>query len=141
MENNQNKTIGIYAGVWDFLHYGHLLALQMAKQHCDFLVIAINEDPTIDNPKKNKPIETITERLERLKACKYVDSIIIYKGEKELLQIYQRSKFDIAFISKEHTKKYTNCSPAKPFFLNKISTYSSSSLRERILDSVYGYTK
>ena len=131
------KIFGIYAGVWDFLHYGHLQALEIAKQHCDFLVAAINEDPTVDNLKKNKPIETITERLERLKACKYVDSIIVYKGEAQLKQIYQKSKFDIAFISKEHSKNYTDCSPTKPFFVPKISTYSSTSLRKRVLDSVF----
>lgn len=54
--------IGLFPLVGDLLHTGHLHALEYAKQHCDYLIAALNVDPTVDNPNKQKPIETIYER-------------------------------------------------------------------------------
>ena len=132
MDNIQIR--GIYAGVWDFLHCGHLQALKYAKKYCDFLVGAINRDPTIDNPKKNKPIETVKERIERLVGCSYVDDILVYTGEEQLQEIYKSGIYQIAFISEEHIDTYTDCEPAKAVFVPKMIEMSSSLLRNRILE-------
>lgn len=126
---------GIYAGVWDLLHPGHLFALRYAMARCDRLTVAINIDPTVDNPKKQKPIETVEEREKRLHACKYVDSAIAYTGEKELEALYQTGKYDVAFISIEHQLNWTNTHTAEPIFVPKFSCYSSTRLRDRIVNA------
>ena len=125
---------GIYAGTWDLLHPGHLAALRWAKGRCKFLTAALNIDPTIDNPKKQKPLESKADRIERLKACKFVDAIICYTGEKELKNIYRLGLYDVAFISEEHKENYTDPSPAKIMFVPRNSTHASTRLREAIYE-------
>lgn len=126
---------GIYAGVWDLLHPGHLFALQWAKEKCDKLTAAINIDPTLDNPLKEKPLESEEGRMERLKACRYVDEIITYTGEAELEQLYQSCDYNIAFISVEHKDNYTPTHDVKPIFVPRPSEHSSTELRKRIRDT------
>ena len=102
---------------------------------CEHLTVAINIDPTVDNPKKQKPIETVEEREKRLHACKYVDSTIAYKGEKELEALYLTGNYHSAFISIEHQLNFTHTYTAMPIFVPKFSCYSSTRLRERILNA------
>ncbi|MYC77062.1 adenylyltransferase/cytidyltransferase family protein [Candidatus Poribacteria bacterium] len=124
---------GIYAGVWDLLHPGHLIALCWAKHRCDHLTVALNVQP---DHKARQPIETESERHCRLEGCKYVDDIVSYKGEAELRQIYATGKYQIAFISKEHQNNFTDPSPARPVFVPRNTTNSSTSLKKRIKQKV-----
>ena len=68
--------IGFTASSFDLLHAGHVAMLEEAKDNCDWLIAALQTDPTIDRPEKNKPIQIITERYIQLRACKFVDSLI-----------------------------------------------------------------
>lgn len=126
---------GIYAGVFDLLHPGHLFAFELARKHCDILTAALNMDPTVDNPKKNKPIESGGDRRYRLLSCIYVDHVISYTGEKELEALYRCGDYDVAFIADEHRENYTDPTPAKPIFIPKISWHSSTRLRQKIYES------
>lgn len=121
---------GIYAGVWDFLHPGHLSALDWAKKQCDWLVAAVNVDPTVDNPQKSEPWESEIDRYMRLIACRYVDCVVYYRGESELEELYRIGDYDFAFISVEHKESYTQTHGAKPIFVPRFSHHSSSKLRQ-----------
>ena len=125
---------GIYAGVWDLLHPGHLYALDWAGSRCDHLTAALNVAP---DHKDRQPIETADERHLRLAGCKYVDAIIEYSGEASLKAIYSNGQFDVAFISEEykHTK-YTDPTPAIALFVPRVSDFSSSKLKGRIEKNV-----
>lgn len=123
---------GIYAGAFDLLHPGHLFALDWARKQCDRLTAAINIDPTCDNPKKEKPLESDLDRFVRLLACKFVDNVTYYEGEKELEALYRFGDYDIAFISIEHEKCYTPTHKAKPVFVPRLSKHSSTRLRREI---------
>ena len=82
---NKNKKIGFTCSCFDLLHAGHILMLKDAKNQCDYLIVGLQPDPTIDRQKeKNKPIQSIEERKIQLEAVKYVDEIIIYETEKDL---------------------------------------------------------
>lgn len=123
---------GIYPGAFDLLHPGHLFALEWAREHCDHLTAAINIDPTWDNCKKEKPIESAIDRFVRLLACKFVDNVTYYEGEKALESLYRFGDYDLAFISIEHESSYTSTYKAKPVFVPRLSEHSSTRLRKKI---------
>ena len=123
---------GIYPGAFDLLHPGHLFALDWASKQCDHLTAAINIDPTSDNPKKEKPLESDIDRFVRLLSCKFVDNVTYYEGEKELEALYRFGDYDIAFISIAHEKSFTPTHKVKPVFVPKLSKHSSTRLRKKI---------
>ena len=79
--------IGFTCSTFDLLHAGHIVMLEESKKHCDYLIVGLQTDPSIDRPKKNKPIQSIVERYLQLKAVKYIDEIIVYATEKDLLDL------------------------------------------------------
>ncbi len=123
---------GLYPGTWDTLHPGHLFALDWASKHCDHLTVALNIDPTVDNPKKEKPLESDLDRFIRLLSCKFVDSIVYYEGERELEILYRSGYYDIAFISVASEKSYTPTYKVTPVFVPRLSEHSSTGLRRDI---------
>ena len=78
------SKIGITCSSFDLFHAGHVKMLEEAKEHCDFLIVALQTDPTIDRPEKNKPKQSIVERYIQVDACKHVDQIVPYTTEKDL---------------------------------------------------------
>ena len=77
--------VGFTCGAFDLCHAGHFLMFKECKSLCDFLIVGLHSDPSIDRPSKNKPIQTIEERLIILNGIKYIDKVITYNTEKELL--------------------------------------------------------
>jgi len=128
--------MGITCSCFDLLHAGHVLMLEEAKNNCDYLIVALQTDPTIDRPEKNKPVQDVYERWAQLKACKYVDEIIPYSTEEDLLNLLVSQKIDIRFVGVEYedvyfTGKYM---PGIEIYYNRREhNYSSSGLRERIM--------
>ena len=94
--------IGITASAFDVLHAGHVSMLEEARSHCDFLICALHIDPTIDRPQKEKPVQTIVERYTQLRAVEFVDEIIPYQTESDLLDILQLRKIDVRIIGEEY---------------------------------------
>lgn len=133
MRHSAHKK-GIYAGVWDLLHPGHLHALQWAKKHCSHLTVAVNRHPTIDNPKKQEPIESEGARVLRLQACSLADTVVTYTGEAGLQALYETGEYDVAFISEEHRDTHTPTHHARPIFVPKLSKHSSTTLRTLIYE-------
>ena len=85
------KGIGFTCGSYDLFHAGHVLALKEAREQCDYLIVGLQTDPTIDRPYKNKPIQTIGERHIQLRGCKYVDEVWLYTTEAELYSFLQKN--------------------------------------------------
>ena len=133
------KKTGITASAFDLLHAGHILMLQEAKTVCDHLVVALQTDPTIDRPSKNKPIQTIEERFVQLSGCKYVDDIITYNTEAELEAIFRNLDVDVRIIGEEYkTKEFTakdicNERGIEIYYNSRKHSYSTTELRKRIL--------
>lgn len=99
------KIIGITCSTFDLLHSGHILMLEECKNYCNYLICAIQVDPSIDRPKKNKPIQSIFERFIQLDAVKYVDKIIPYVTESELETIFESLKLDVRIIGEDYINK------------------------------------
>ena len=81
--------VGFTASTFDILHAGHVVMLREAKTQCDYLICALQVDPNIDRKEKNKPVQSIVERQAQLAAIKYVDEVLIYCTESDLLDIIE----------------------------------------------------
>ena len=130
----KDKTRGITASSFDLLHAGHILMLKEAKSVCDYLIVALQVDPTIDRPEKNKPIQSYYERWVQVSAVKYVDEIIPYSTEEELMTILQNYSIDIRILGDEYKdKSFTGETLDMGYHFNKRThNYSSTELRKRI---------
>ena len=127
--------IGFTCSTFDLFHPGHIMMLKEAKTQCDYLIVGLQSDPTIDRPEtKNKPVQTLFERYIQLDACKYVDEIIPYESEKELMTILQNNNIDIRILGDEYKNKvFTGCNLDMEYHFNKRThKYSSSELRKRL---------
>ena len=127
---------GFTCGTFDLLHAGHILMLKEIRGQCDFLVVGLQTDPTLDRPEKNKPIETLEERRIQLEGCKYIDKIVIYNTEMDLLNLLKELNPDIRFVGEDWKGKHFTGDdlPIKVIFNSRSHSYSSTSLRKRILD-------
>lgn len=100
--------IGFTCGVFDLFHAGHVLMLQECKEHCDYLIVALNRAENISekiNPNKKKPIFSIEERVLIMDSCKYVDEVLTYNSEEELLEILKNKKIHIRFLGDDYKGK------------------------------------
>lgn len=97
--------VGITASSFDVLHAGHISMLTEAKLYCDHLVCALHIDPSKENKKKNKPIQTVVERFVQLQAVRWVKEIIPYETEADLCNLFNLRHFDVRIIGEEYYGK------------------------------------
>lgn len=130
--------VGITCSTFDLFHAGHVKMLEEAKQHCDWLIIALQVDPNIDRPEKNKPVQSVVERYIQLEACKYVDQIIPYTTERDLEEIFMSFDLDCRIIGVEYMdRQFTGKSICQNrnieiIYNTRDHTWSSSELRNRV---------
>jgi glycerol-3-phosphate cytidylyltransferase len=138
----QGKKIGITFSTFDMLHAGHIAMLSEARNHCDYLICGLQSDPTIDRPDtKNKPVQSIVERQIQLAACRYVDEVVVYSTEQDLVDLLLILPVDVRILGVEYAN--TEFSGKSECELRSISlvfngrdhSFSSSSLRKRVYDS------
>jgi glycerol-3-phosphate cytidylyltransferase len=129
--------VGFTCSTFDLFHAGHVMMLKEAKSQCDHLIVGLQMDPTIDRPTtKNKPIQTVLERFIQVQACKYVDEIIPYATEKELMDILTSYPIDVRIIGEEYRdKQFTGYQlPMSVYFNSRQHSFSTTELRQRVLD-------
>ena len=132
---NHKKNVGFTCSCFDLLHAGHILMLKDAKEQCDYLIVGLQTDPTIDRPSKNQPIQTLEERNIQLEAVKYIDEIIIYETEKDLYLLLKKINPDIRILGSDYKgKKFTGDDlEIKIYFHSRTHNYSSTNLRKKII--------
>ena len=54
--------VGITFSTFDLFHAGHVKMIEEAKSKCEYLIVGLQLDPSIDRPNKNKPTQSIIER-------------------------------------------------------------------------------
>ncbi len=132
--------IGLTASTFDLLHAGHIQMLREAKEQCDYLICALQIDPSIDRADKNSPIQTVVERHTQLSAVKYVNEIIPYATERDLEDILNMYNINIRIIGEEYKKKtFTGraiCSKRgiEIYYNKRDHRFSSSVLRKDIAE-------
>jgi glycerol-3-phosphate cytidylyltransferase len=134
--------IGVTFSSFDLLHAGHIAMLAECKNHCDYLIAALQTDPTIDRPDtKNKPIQSIVERQIQLSACRYVDNVVIYQTEQDLRDLLLILPVDVRILGVEYQDKaFTGEQECydrgiELVFNERDHSFSSSSLRKRVAEA------
>lgn len=133
------RPIGFTCSTFDLLHAGHILMLSEAKSVCDYLIVGLQLDPSIDRPQtKNKPVQSIVERYVQLKAVKFVDEIIVYQTEKDLEDLLMFLPISIRVIGEEYRDKHFTgkeiCEQRgiKIFYNERRHSFSTTELRKRV---------
>lgn len=130
--------VGITASSFDLFHAGHVKMLEEAKQSCDWLIVALQTDPTLDRPEKNKPIQSIVERYIQLEGCKWVDQIVPYATEKDLEDILSSFNIDVRILGEEYRhmqftgRQICEQRGIRLIFNKRDHGFSSSELRQRV---------
>jgi glycerol-3-phosphate cytidylyltransferase len=142
LEYLKHKKIGFTCSSFDLLHAGHYLMLKDAKAQCDILIVGLQSDPTIDvsyrvetgGKNKNKPIQTFEERKIQIEGCKYVDHVIPYNTEEELLELLKKIKPDVRILGSDwKDKQFTGHElNIAIHWHNRSHDYSTSNLRKRV---------
>ena len=135
----QGKRIGITFSTFDLFHAGHIAMLSEAKNHSDYLIAALQTDPTIDRPDtKNPPVQSIVERQIQVSACRFVDEIVVYQTEKDVEDILLTLPIDVRILGVEYeNKEFTGKQicydrDIELVFNSRDHSFSSSNLRERV---------
>ena len=136
------RPVGFTCSTFDLLHAGHILMLAECKQICDYLIVGLQTDPTIDRPEvKNKPVQSIVERYVQLSAVKFVDEIIVYDTEKDLEDILLTLPLDVRILGVEYRdKEFTGrdicvTRDIELIYNKRDHSFSSSSLRKRVVEA------
>jgi glycerol-3-phosphate cytidylyltransferase len=130
--------VGLTASTFDLLHAGHIVMLREAAEQCDYLICALQIDPSVDRETKNKPIQTIVERYTQLAAVQYVDEIIVYATEQDLEDILEMYPINMRILGEEYKDKdFTGREICKRrniqlYFNKRDHRFSTSDLRERV---------
>lgn len=138
----EGKRIGIVFSQFDILHAGHIAMLSEAKNHCDYLIAALQTDATIDRPDtKNKPIQSIVERQIQLSATRFVDEIVVYQTEKDVEDLLLILPVDVRILGVEYKnqdftgKDICNKRNIEIIYNGRDHSFSSSSLRKRVAEA------
>ncbi|MGQ7947216.1 adenylyltransferase/cytidyltransferase family protein [Flavobacterium sp. WC2509] len=129
---------GITFSAFDLLHAGHVKMLEEAKLHCDYLIVGLQTDPTLDRPTKNKPTQTVVERYIQLKACKFVDEVVPYATEQDLEDILQSFTLHLRIVGDEYKdrdftgRSYCEKKGIELYFNTRDHRFSSTGLRQEV---------
>jgi len=137
------KKIGITFSTFDLgPHAGHIAMLSEAKNHCDHLIVGLQTDPTIDRPDtKNHPVQSIVERQIQLNACRFVDEVVVYQTERDLVDLLLILPIDVRILgveyeNKDFTGKIECLNRGIEIIYNgRDHSFSSSSLRKRVAEA------
>ena len=136
--NKEKQKIGFTCSTFDLLHAGHVSMLAEAKTQCDYLIVGLQSDPTLDRPTKNRPVQTVVERQMQLRGSRYVDEIWVYNTEKDLEDLLLMLPIDVRILGVEYEgKEFTGreiCHKRgiELYFNGRDHSFSSSSLRKRV---------
>ena len=128
--------IGFTCSCFDLFHAGHIMMLKECKDHCDYLIVGLQTDPTLDRPEKNKPIQSVFERFVQLQACKYVDEVVVYATEKDLIDVLLSYNINIRFVGEEYRDKtFTGKDLVSVYYNSRKHSFSTTELRKRVIDA------
>ena len=129
--------IGFTCGAFDLLHAGHVVMLKEAKDNCEYLIVGLQTDPSIDRQDKNQPVQSVYERFIQLNAIQYVDDVIPYDTEESLLDLLESTPIDLRFVGEDYKDNpFTGDHlPIDVFYTNRKHSFSTTNLRNKVINS------
>ncbi len=141
-ERKAGHRIGMTFSTFDVLHAGHVAMLAECKAHCDFLVVGLLSDPTLDRPtSKNKPVQSLFERWVQVQAISYIDLLFPFESEQDLTDSILLIRPDIRFAGEEYenveytAKDITQEMGIEMYFNKRAHSFSTTELRQRIVNA------
>jgi len=136
---------GVTVGAFDLCHAGHILMFKECKDICEYLIVGLQDDPSIDldyrvNEKsgqvKNKPVMSLEERKIILEGIKYIDEVFVYTTEADLHEKLKNLNYDVRILGADwEGKKYTGWDlPHTPYFNTRDHGFSTTELRNRVYE-------
>lgn len=130
---------GFTAGAFDLCHAGHMLVFKECRQVCDYLIVGLQTDPSLDRPgEKNKPVMSVEERKIILESVKYIDEVVVYEKEADLYNLLKENKLgiDIRIIGADWKgKPFTGHDlPIEVYFNTRDHGFSTTELRRRVYE-------
>lgn len=143
VELGREPIIGFTCSTFDLFHAGHVVMLSEAKDMCDYLIVGLLSDPTIDRPDlKQKPVQTLFERYIQISSCKYVDEVIPFSTEQEIVDMVLTINPDIRIVGEEYRGKDHTGKDLCPIHYNKRRhSFSTTELRERVVKAANDKSK
>ena len=126
--------VGFTCGAFDLLHAGHAMMLKEAREQCDFLIVAVQTDPSIDRPEKNKPVQSYKERITMVESIRYVDQVRTYSTESQLVNLLKSINPDVRIVGADWKgKEFTGHElDIEVYFNSRDHGWSTSDLRDRV---------
>jgi glycerol-3-phosphate cytidylyltransferase len=133
----EEVKVGFTASTFDLFHAGHIVMLQEAKSLCDYLIVGLLVDPTKDRPdSKNKPIQSVFERYVQVSSCRWVDEVVPFETEKDLVDMILTINPDIRIVGEEYENQQHTGKGLCPIHYNKRRhSFSSTDLRKRVTEA------
>ena len=134
MNIDRKKVVGFTAGNFDILHPGYIYTFEEAKRHCEHFMVFLHQDPSETRYTKYKPVIPLYERYKTLMACKYVDEVVTYSNEEELLKLIEFYKPDIRILGDDYIgKRFTGDHlPIKVIYTTRSHGWSTTKLKDLI---------
>lgn len=130
--------VGLIAGSFDLIHPGYIKMFDESKKICNRLIVALQDDPTIDRPDKCKPVQSWDDRRDILLSLRQVDEVTYYNTEKDLRRLLGSLQFDIRILGSDYIgKRFTGDDIQKPvYYCNRSHDYSLTDLKRKIASSL-----
>nr|WP_305140093.1 adenylyltransferase/cytidyltransferase family protein [Thomasclavelia cocleata] len=131
--------MGYTTGVFDLFHIGHLNILKKAKEQCEFLIVGVTTDELCKKRKNKVPIICEKERIEIVRAIKYVDKVV-EQVDMDKLAMIKRYGVDVVFVGsdwkgtpswKQYEKEFAK-EDCEVIYLDYTDGISSTILRKRL---------
>lgn len=128
--------IGFTCGAFDLLHAGHVVMFKEAKDNCDYLIVGLQTDPSIDRQQKSQPVQSVYERYIQLDAIKYIDEIIPYDTEQSLLDLLEATKpIHIRFVGQDwKDKEFTGKGLHEIYYTSREHSFSTTNLKKKVIE-------
>lgn len=134
------KKTGFIAGAFDLgPHAGHMMMLKECSDSCDFLIVGLHIDPSMERREKNKPVESAYERFIKLAGCRYIDKVIPYETENDLYLMLINEKPTIRFLGEDYRDRHftgKDLPNIRIHYIDRTHGFSSSGLREKIRNQI-----
>ena len=131
---SDKKIIGFTAGNFDLLHPGYIYTFEEAKRHCDYFMVFLQSDPSETRNTKYKPVIPLYERYKTLMSVKYIDEVVTYQTEEELLKLIEFYKPDIRILGDDYIgKRFTGDHlPIKVIYTTRSQDWSTTKIKDLI---------
>jgi len=134
MTLEKRYKIGFTAGNFDLLHPGYIYTFEEAKRHCDYFMVFLHKDPSETRYTKYKPVIPLYERYKVLMSCQYVDEVITYSDEDELMKLIEFYNPDLRILGDDYIgKRYTGDHlPIDVIYTTRSHGWSTTKLKDLI---------